>query len=149
MPNTSDGEYQDVTPSRPVRPTAKTKDTKEVILAAKRKNPMRKDDKDGPSDPNEMYWDTAPMDILAMQDEEDVPLHAVLTLGVLLLAVGAFVYWYILHGPQRFAPPAVAMLVMSAPTCSATDDICSTRLHAHAHRPWAGAAMRTVHRAAT
>ena len=58
VPNNSDGEYQDIMPMQPMKPASKSKDTNEVILAAQRKNPMRKDDKDGPSDPNAMYWDS-------------------------------------------------------------------------------------------
>ena len=37
---------------------------------------MRKDDKDGPDDPNTMYWDTAPMDVMAMQEGEGCSLAA-------------------------------------------------------------------------
>jgi len=53
VPDNSDGEHGE-TPAK----TPQGAETQEVILAAQRKNKMRENDRDGPGDPNAMYWDS-------------------------------------------------------------------------------------------
>ena len=68
-------QYQTV-PTHPMesartrRRHARSKQTR--YPATQRNNPLRKDDDDGPKDPNAMYWSTAPMDVLMLEDELDV-----------------------------------------------------------------------------
>jgi len=112
VPGNSDGEYQDITP-------AKTEPTKEVILAAKRTNPMRIDEKDGPGDPHATYWDTAAMDVMALQEEEGCSLAGCfLMLGTVLLAIMGGLYWYWLQGPMRMAPEVAAVMAAAPLTAS-------------------------------
>ena len=98
VPNASDGEREDAE-----TPHARSKQTR--YPATQRNNPLRKDDDDGPKDPNAMYWSTAPMDVLMLEDEAGCSLACCcLALGTLIMLLGGGAYWYWLHGPGALHP---------------------------------------------